>query len=151
MEEIMLHQGALYHHHTPARELEEAMWFLVPMAHTVAAMNGHHREAGHQGEQWTLSLLQDWFWWPGMARQVAEGDQYLWKVYSAWRCPCLGSATAILITSPLELFCVDFTGIETMMELGPTPHIVNVLVFLWPLYETWYGICDFWSDCKNCC
>ena len=28
---FMLHQGALYHCHTLARELEEAMWFVVPM------------------------------------------------------------------------------------------------------------------------
>ena len=46
-----LHQGALYHHHTLARELEEALWFVVPMAHRVAAMNGCHRDVGHQG-QW---------------------------------------------------------------------------------------------------
>ena len=35
-----LHQGALYQHHTLARELEEALWFVVPMAHRVVAMNG---------------------------------------------------------------------------------------------------------------
>ena len=27
-----LHQGSFYHCHTPARELEEAMWFKVPVA-----------------------------------------------------------------------------------------------------------------------
>ena len=36
---------------------------------------------------------------------------------------------AILVTSPLELLHVDFTGIETMMELDQPSHIVNVLVF----------------------
>ena len=35
----------------------------------------------------------------------------------------------ILVTSPLELFQVDFTSIETMMELDQPPHVVNVLVF----------------------
>ena len=48
---FMLHQGALYHCHTPARELEEALQFVVPTGHRVAAMNGCHRDAGHQG-QW---------------------------------------------------------------------------------------------------
>ena len=47
----MLYQGALYHHHLSAEELEEAMQFLVPKAHQVAAMNGCHRDAGHQGQQ----------------------------------------------------------------------------------------------------
>ena len=58
---FMLHQGALYHCHTPARELEEMMQFIGPTAHSVAAMNRCHRDAGHQGQQQTLSLLQDWF------------------------------------------------------------------------------------------
>ena len=48
---FVLHQVALYHHHTLAGELEEALWFVVPMAHTVVAMNGCHRDMGHQG-QW---------------------------------------------------------------------------------------------------
>ena len=48
---FMLHQGALYHCHTPDKELEEAMWFVVPMAHRVVVMNGCHRDAGHQ-DQW---------------------------------------------------------------------------------------------------
>ena len=67
---FMLHQGALYYHHSLARELEEVMQFVVPMAHRVAAMNGCHRDAGHQGQQQTLSLLQDQFWWPDMAMQM---------------------------------------------------------------------------------
>ena len=67
---FMLHQGALYHHHTPVRELEEAMWFIVPMAHRGAAMNWCHRDTGHQGQRQTLSLLQDQFWWPGMTLQM---------------------------------------------------------------------------------
>ena len=36
---------------------------------------------------------------------------------------------AILVTSPLELLHVDFTGIEMTMELDQPPHVVNVLVF----------------------
>ena len=56
---FMLHQCALYHCHTLAEELEEALWFVVPMAHRVAAMNGCHRDTGLQGQWQTLSLLQD--------------------------------------------------------------------------------------------
>ena len=48
---FILQQDALYHCHTPARELEEALKFVVPMAHKVVAMNGCHRDMGHQG-QW---------------------------------------------------------------------------------------------------
>ena len=51
---LMLYQGALYHCHTPAGKLGEVMQFVVPMAHLVAAMNGCHRDAGHQGQQQIL-------------------------------------------------------------------------------------------------
>ena len=67
---LMLHQGALYHYHTLAWELEEVMQFVVPTAHQVTAMNRCHIDAGHQGQQQTLSLLQDQFWWPGMTMQI---------------------------------------------------------------------------------
>ena len=46
-----VHQGAIYHCHTLAGELEEALQFVVPTAHRVAAMNGCHRDVGHQS-QW---------------------------------------------------------------------------------------------------
>ena len=126
---FMLHQGTLYHCDTPARELEEAMWFLVPMAHREAAMNGCHRDAWHQGQQWTLYLLQDCFWWPGMAMWMH------WAISSCERFIHYEGAHAkaplqtILVTSPLELLHVEFTGIEMMMEPDQPPHIVNVLVF----------------------
>ena len=48
---FILHQGALYHSHTLARELEEAMQFVVPTSDRVVAMNGCHMDAGHQ-DQW---------------------------------------------------------------------------------------------------
>ena len=47
----MIYQGALYHHHTPTGKLEEVLQFVVPMVHQVAAMNGCHQNAGHQGQQ----------------------------------------------------------------------------------------------------
>ena len=67
-----LHQGALYPHHTLARELEEALQFAVPTAHRTAAMNRCHRDVGCQGQWWTLSLLQDQFWWPGIVMQMQK-------------------------------------------------------------------------------
>ena len=65
-------QCALYHCHTLARELEEAMQFVVPTAHRVTAKNRYHRDTGHQGQWQTLSLLQDQFWWSGMAMQIQK-------------------------------------------------------------------------------
>ena len=60
-EKFMLHQGALYHCNTLAREQEEVMQFVVPTAQRMVTMNECHRDAGHQGQQQTLPLLQDQF------------------------------------------------------------------------------------------
>ena len=126
---FMLHQGTLYHHHTPAGELEEEMWFVVPMAYRVVATNGCHRDTGHQGQQWTLSLLQDQFWCPGnaiwMQKAICNCERCI-QHKGTWAKALLQT---ILVPSPLELLHVDFTGIEMMMELDQPPHKVNVLVF----------------------
>ena len=35
----------------------------------------------------------------------------------------------IIVTAPLELLHMDFTSIETTMELDQPPNVVNILVF----------------------
>ena len=126
---LMVYQRALYHHHTLSGELEEVSQFVVPKAHWVAAMNGCHWDAGHQGQQQMLCLLHDQFWWSGMATQMQ-------KVISSCE-GCIqhegGHTKAprwlIIVTTPVELLHLDFTSIETMMELDQPPSEVNLLVF----------------------
>ena len=66
----MIHQKALYLCMIPKGESEDLMLFVVPRAHWVATLNGCHQDTGHQGHDHTLSLLQEHFWWPGMASQM---------------------------------------------------------------------------------
>ena len=121
--------GTLYLCSTPKGENEDLLLFVVSKAHRTAALNGCHQDAGHQGHDHTLSLLQEHFWWPGMAKQMRQ-------VIKACRC-CLqyegGTPKAplcpIVTTTPLDLLHVDFTSIETMMELDKLPQVSNVLVF----------------------
>ena len=102
---------------------------MVPKMHQTAALNGFHRDTGHQGHDHTLSLLQECFWWPGMAKQMRQ-------VIKACRC-CLqyegGTAKAplcpIVATTPLDLLHVDFKSIETTTELNQSPRVANILVF----------------------
>ena len=84
---------------------------------------------GHQGCDCTLYLLQECFWWPGMAkqmRQVIKASihclQYEGGTRKAPLCP-------IVATAPLDLLHVDLTSIETMMELDQSPRVTNILVF----------------------
>ena len=122
-------QGILYLRSTPKGEDEDLSLFVVPKAHWTAALNGCHWDAGHQGHDHTLSLLQKYFWWLGMAKQMRQVIktcrhclQYEGSNPKAPLCP-------IVATAPLDLLHVDFTSIETTMELDRSPRIANVLVF----------------------
>ena len=65
---FMVLQEALYLHSISKGENEDPLLFIVPKAHWTAALNGCHQDVGHQGCEHTLSLLQECFWWPGMAK-----------------------------------------------------------------------------------
>ena len=122
-------RGTLYLCSTPKGEDEDLLLFIVPKAHQTATLNGCHRDAGHQGHDCTLSLLQEHFWWPGMVNQMRQVIktcrhclQYEGTTPKAPLCP-------IVATAPLDLLHVHFTSIETMMELDKSPRVANVLVF----------------------
>ena len=122
-------QGTLYLHSLPKGENEDLLLFVVPEMHQTATLNGYHWDAGHQGCDHTLSLLQEWFWWPGMAKQMRQVIRacihclpYEGGTPKAPLCP-------IVATTPLDLLHVDFTSIENTLELNQLPRVTNVLVF----------------------
>ena len=122
-------QNALYLCSMPKGENEDLLLFVVPKAHWAAALNGCHQDAGHQGHDHTLSLLQEHFWWPGMTKQMRQVIracthclQYEGGIPKTPLCP-------IVATAPLDLLHVDFTSIETTLELNQSPRVANVLVF----------------------
>ena len=124
---FVIHQKALYLCMTPKGESEDLMLFVVPRVHQVTTLNGHDQDAGHQG--YTLSLLQECFWWPGMTSQMQQAIR---------NCTCClqhkgGLPKAplhpIMATGPLDLLHDDFTSIETTLEPNQSPRVTNVLVF----------------------
>ena len=113
-------QNALYLHSMPKGENEDLLLFVVLKAHQTATLNG----CDH-----ILSSLQECFWWPGMAKQMRQVIractcclQYEGGTPKAPLCP-------IVATTPLDLLHVDFTSIETTMELNQLPIVANALVF----------------------
>ena len=48
-----------------------SLWSQRPMSKCFT-LNGCHWDAGHQGCDCTFSLLQECFWWPGMANQMRQ-------------------------------------------------------------------------------
>ena len=122
-------QGTLYLCSSPKGENEELLLFMVQKMHQTATLNGYHRNTGHQGHDHTLSLLQEHFWWSGMAKQMRQVIkackhclQYESDMPKAPLCP-------IVATTPLDLLHVYFTSIEAMMELNQLPRDTNILVF----------------------
>ena len=113
----------------PKGEIEDLLLFMVPKMYQTAALNGCHQDVGHQGHDHMLSLLQEHFWWPGMAKQMRQ-------VIRACKC-CLqyegGTPKAplcpIVATATLDILHVDFTSIETTLELNQLPRVSNVLIF----------------------
>ena len=126
---FMVLQDTLYLCSMPKGENEDLLLFMVPKAHQTAALNGCHQDTGHQGCDHTLSLLQECFWWPGMAKQIRQ-------VIRACTC-CLqyeggipkSPLCYIVATAPLDLLHVDFTSIETTLELNQYPRVANISVF----------------------
>ena len=113
---------------TPKCETEGVLAFVVPVGQRRMALNGVHCDAGHQGQQRTLALTQERFWWPMMGEdshalvrgcphcRAFEGD-----VPKAPLCPTRAYA-------PLELVHLDYTSIESTMELNKPLVVRNVLM-----------------------
>ena len=126
---FIIHQGALYLHLMPKGKTQDLLLFVVSKAHWVTTLNGCHRDAGHQGCNHSLSLLQEYFWWPGMIKQMQQSikscSHCLQQEGDLPKVPL----HPIVATTPLDLLHVDFTSIEMTMELNKPPRVTNVLVF----------------------
>ena len=110
---LILNKGLVYVNTTPKGETEGVLGFVIPVAQCCMALNRVHRDAGHQGQQWTLALAQERFWWPMMAedcRAIVRGcprcQAFEGEVPRASFCP-------IRAYAPLELVHLDYTTIES--------------------------------------
>ena len=72
---LVLNKGLMYLSTTPKGETEGVLAFVIPVGQCCMVLNGVHHDAGHQGQQRTLALAQEIFWWPMMAEDChAIGD-----------------------------------------------------------------------------
>ena len=122
-------QDALYLHSTSKGENEDLLLFILPKAYQTAALNGCHQDAGHQGLDHTLSLLQGCFWCPRMAKQMRQTIRACTCCIQYEGCFPKAPLCPIVATAPLDLPHVDFTSIETTLEPNQSPRVANILVF----------------------
>ena len=66
-EQLLIKNGLLYHKTWQELADEIVLQFLVPQRHQSAVLDGCHQEVAHQGQCHSTTLMQECFWWPGMA------------------------------------------------------------------------------------
>ena len=71
-EQLIMKNGLLYRQSKQGPIEETVFQFVVPQIHRSAALDGCHHEAAHQGQRHSLSLMQERFWWPGMAHDLFQ-------------------------------------------------------------------------------
>ena len=125
---LILNKGLMYMSTTLKGETEGVLTFVIPVGQHRMALNSVHCDAGHQGQQRTLPLAQERFWWPMMAedccvrvRRCPHCRAFEGEVPKAPLCP-------IRVYTPLELVHLDYTSIESTMELNKPPVVKNVLM-----------------------
>ena len=69
-DQLIMRNGLLYWQSKQGQTQETVLQFVVPQIHRNAALDGCHHEAAHQGQSHSLSLMQEQFWWPGMAHDL---------------------------------------------------------------------------------
>jgi hypothetical protein len=114
---LILHDGKVYRHFEREGK-DDSYQFIVPVAQRKNALNGCHRDAGHQGQYRTVSLLRDRFWWPKMqedANAMVRGcTRCITFDHKQDKAPLL----PIIVSMPLEMLHVDFAEREIPLKKG---------------------------------
>ena len=125
---LVLKDGLLYLKTYEGKAKEVLFRFVVPKAHHSKALDGCHREAAHQGQKHSLSLLSECFWWLGMSHELVK------RVKMCPHCRKFETALPKAKLQPLpcsgpgEILHIDFTSIEESVDLQEAPAIRNILV-----------------------
>ena len=124
---LILKNGLLYHKTCLTKTGEDLWCFIVPKPRGVALDRCHH-EAAHQGQHHSISLMQEWFWWPGMTWDVTNMVKNCARCKKYEGAPPIAKLQKLPCSGPRELLHIDFTTIEESMGLHEEPVIRNVLV-----------------------
>ena len=123
-----MRNGLLYRQSKQGQTQETVLQFVVPQIHRNAALDRCHREAAHQGQSHSLSLMQERFWWPGMAHDFRNRIRKCGRCKKFEATPPIAPLKPLACSGPGELLHVDFTSIEETVPLHEEPVIRNVMV-----------------------
>ena len=97
---------------TPPGSIGTIPVFVVPVNQRQIAINMCHWGARHQGQDRSLSLMKEQFWWLGMANAlflVIQNCGHCKQFEAKCQIPKM---EPILCTQPIELVPVDYVGME---------------------------------------
>ena len=127
-EQLLIKNGLLYRKTWQGPANEIVFQFIVPQRHRSAALDGCQREAAHQGQRRSTTLMQECFWWPGMTRDLRNCIKKCGRCRKYEAAPPVAPLKPLTCSGPGELLHVDFTSIEETVPLKEEPVIRNVLV-----------------------
>ena len=127
-EQLLVKNGLLYWKTQQGQANEVVFQFVVHQRHRGAALDGCHREAAHQGQRGSAALMQEHFWWPGMAQDLRNCIKKCSRCRKYEAAPPVVPMKPLACSGPGELLHVDFTSIEEMVPLKEDPIIHNMLV-----------------------
>ena len=127
-DQLIMKNGLLYRQSKVGQTGETVLQFVVPQIHRNAALDGCHREAAHQGQSCSLSLMQERFCWPCMARNLRNRIRKCGRCNKFEAAPPVAPLRPLTCSGPGELLHVDFTSIEETIPLREELVIRNVMV-----------------------
>ena len=127
-DQLILKNGLLYRQSKQGPAQEKVFQFVVPQIYRNGAPDGCHHEAAHQGQSRSLSLMQERFWWPGMAHDLWNRIRKCGRCKKFEATPPVAPLKPLACSRPGELLHVDFTSIEETVPLHQKPVIRNVMV-----------------------
>ena len=127
-EQLLIKNGLPYRKTRQGQANEIMFQFVVPQRHRGTTLDGCHREAAHQGQRHSTTLMQEHFWWPGMTRDLRNRIKKCGHCRKYEAAPPVAPMKPLACSGPGELLHVDFTSIEETVPLKEDPVIRNVLV-----------------------
>ena len=122
-EQLLIKNGLLYRKTQQGQANEIVFQFIVPQRHRSAALDGCHREAAHQGQCRSTTLMQECFWWPGMTQDLRNCIKKCDHCRKYEAAPPVAPMKPLTCSGPEELLHVDFTSIEETVPLKEEPVI----------------------------
>ena len=109
---LVIINNKLYVRATPPGDATETKLFVTPRAYQWRAIDGCHQDASHQGQNCTLSLAAERFWWPSMPSEVRNAVKNYQKCIKHEFNSTKEPLYPIIATAPLDLVHIDFTSIK---------------------------------------